>query len=141
MALDDATVENGCLWVLPGSHRTGYLYPQRTHSQPEEFDFGEESYGFDDAAEVPVELPAGGVVFFNGYLLHRSKRNRSARFRRALVNHYCNGWSLLPWELRTGERVATCDRRCIVPVVGPDPYAWKGYEPPSGGVWLRPRKV
>jgi phytanoyl-CoA hydroxylase len=140
IALDDATVANGCLWVLPGSHRTGYLYPQRAHGPSEEFDFGEESYGFDDAAEVPVEVPAGGVVFFNGYLLHRSKRNRSPRFRRALVNHYCNAWSLLPWELRDGERTATCDRRCIVPVTGVDPYAWKGYEPPAGGVWLRPRK-
>src|SRR5437870_5689267 len=32
IALDDATIENGCLWVLPGSHRTGYLFPQRPHN-------------------------------------------------------------------------------------------------------------
>jgi phytanoyl-CoA hydroxylase len=29
IALDDATVENGCLWVIPGSHRAGVLYPVR----------------------------------------------------------------------------------------------------------------
>jgi len=34
IALDDATVENGCLWVLPGSHRRGVLYPDRDHHDP-----------------------------------------------------------------------------------------------------------
>ncbi|MBI5834933.1 MAG: phytanoyl-CoA dioxygenase family protein, partial [Armatimonadetes bacterium] len=116
MALDDATVENGCLWVIPGSHRTGYLHPQRPHNRPDEFDVSAESYGFDESAEVPVEVPAGSVVFFNGYLLHRSLRNRSQIYRRVLVNHYCNAWSLLPWQLREGETVANADRRCIVPV-------------------------
>lgn len=139
IALDDASVDNGCLWVLPGSQRLGYLYPQRAHQQPDEFDFAAESYGFDETAEIPVELPAGGVVFFNGYLLHRSRRNRSSGYRRALVSHYMNAWSLLPWEVRAGERPATADRRCVLPICGADPYAWKGYEEP-GGVWLRPRQ-
>ena len=31
IAIDDATLENGCLWVIPGSHRGGYLYTQRPH--------------------------------------------------------------------------------------------------------------
>ena len=26
IAIDDANIENGCLWVIPGSHRNGYLY-------------------------------------------------------------------------------------------------------------------
>ena len=34
MALDDATVENGCLWVIPGSHKRGLLWPQREHDDP-----------------------------------------------------------------------------------------------------------
>lgn len=141
IAMDDATVENGCLWVLPGSHRSGYLYPQRDHNNNDEFDVGQESYGFDDSPSVPVEVKAGAVVFFNGYLLHRSFRNRSHIYRRVLVNHYCNAWSLLPWSLNEGERVANADRRCIIPVSGVDPYAWKGYESPSGNVWLRSCKA
>src|SRR5690606_26537469 len=52
IALDDATLENGCLWVIPGSHRTGYLYPQHDHGQPDEFDFAPESFGFDESAEI-----------------------------------------------------------------------------------------
>ncbi|HYE04444.1 MAG TPA: phytanoyl-CoA dioxygenase family protein [Planctomycetota bacterium] len=135
IAIDDATIDNGCLWVIPGSHRTGYLYPQREHGKLDEFDFAGESHGFDESAEVPVEVKAGTVVIFNGYLLHRSRRNRSQGFRRALVNHYMNAWSLLPWEGGAG----AMDTRTIVPVVGEDPYAWKGVVTPTDGVWLRPR--
>jgi phytanoyl-CoA hydroxylase len=142
IALDDATVENGCLRVLPGSHRDGYLWPTRAHDKPEEFDFSDESYGFESHAEQKVEVEAGSVVFFNGYLLHRSLRNRSNGFRRALVNHYCNAWSLLPWATSPTEKialfdVATHDERNVVPV-GEDPYAWKGYVDPPGRVFLRP---
>ncbi len=126
IALDDATVENGCLYVIPGSHRDGYLYPQHDHKNPAEFDLTPESYGFDEGAEIPVECGAGDVVFFNGYLLHRSRKNRSSRLRRVLVNHYMNAYSLLPWRVGEGERPATADYRDIVMVAGADPYAWKG---------------
>lgn len=137
IALDDATIENGCLWVLPGSHRSGYLHPQRAHNNTDEFDGAAESYGFDDSEEIPVEVKAGSVVFFNGYLLHRSRKNRSSIYRRALVNHYMNAWSRLPWKVRTGESGATSDFRSIIPVAGYDPYAWKGTEPPPQDVYLR----
>ena len=136
IALDDATVENGCLIAIPGSHLDGYLYPQRDHNNPVEFDFAQESYGFDESGEIPVECAAGDVVFFNGYLLHRSRRNRSDRYRRALVNHYMNAYSLLPWQTREGERVAIADYRDIVLVAGTDPYAWKGTES-RGGTHVR----
>jgi phytanoyl-CoA hydroxylase len=141
IAMDDANVENGCLWVLPGSHRQGYLYPQHNHENPDEFDFGQESYGFDGSDEVPVEVETGSLVFFNGYLLHRSRKNRGDTFRRVLVSHYCNSWSLLPWSLREGERPASADRRCIIPVSGVDPYAWKGYDDSPKNVSLRTCKA
>lgn len=137
IAVDDATIENGCLYVVPGSHRTGYLYPQRQHDNPDEFDFAPESHGFDESAEVPVEVRSGALVFFNGYLLHRSYKNRSKQTRRVLVNHYCNSWSLLPWGIQEGESPATADRRTIIPVSGTDPYTWKGYEPTQKSIWIR----
>ncbi len=141
IAIDDATIENGCLWVVPGSHRNGYLYPQRPHNNNDEFDFAPESFGFNEADEVPVEVKAGAVVFFNGYLLHRSRKNRSDIYRRVLVNHYCNAWSLLPWSVKEGESVANADRRTIMPVAGIDPYEWKGYESHTNNVWLRTCKA
>ena len=76
IALDDATIENGCLWVLPGSHRRGVLYPTHPQTDPR-FDCTVEAYEFpyrDDEA-VPVEIPAGTALIFNGYLLHRSLEN------------------------------------------------------------------
>ncbi len=141
IALDDATIANGCLWVVPGSHRTGYLYPQHPHNNPDEFDFAAESFGFDESQEVPVEVPTGSLVFFNGYLLHRSRKNRSEVYRRVLVSHYMNAWSLLPWSLKDGETVAGADRRSVVPVAGTDPYDWKGYDNPPQNVWLRSCKA
>ena len=140
IAIDDATIENGCLWVLPASHQSGFLYSQRAHNRPDEFDLGEESHGFDDSNEVPVEVKAGTLVFFNGYLLHRSRKNRGNLYRRVLVNHYMNAWSLLPWRCQTKDQhvpAAKADYRCIVPVAGVDPYAWKGLDTDSQGVYLR----
>ncbi len=119
----------------------GYLHPQRAHDEPDEFDFAPESHGFDASGEVAVEVKAGSVVFFNGYLLHRSRRNRSQGFRRALVNHYMNSYSLLPWyDANTGgekSSVALADQRNVLQVCGNDPYAWKGYVEPKKDVWLR----
>ncbi len=140
IAIDDATIDNGCLWVLPGSHRPGVLYPMREHDRPDEFDVSPESVGFDAAVEVPVELKAGSVLFFNGYLLHRSKKNVSDRYRRALVNHYMSTQSILTWcmddEVDAG---AMCygDNRAVHVVCGDDPYAEYGYRTPTNAVWLR----
>ncbi len=132
IALDDATVDNGCLWVIPGSHKPGILWPQREHDD-RRFDCAAESYQFpytDDDA-VPVEVPAGAIVFFNGYLLHRSLPNkRTVGYRRCLVNHYMSAESLLPW--RHGKDlegpVAKADHRDIVMICGEDPYACMGTE-------------
>ncbi len=129
MALDDATLENGCLWVLPGSQRHGVLWPLGEQDDSR-FDCTDESHGFPwrDEDAIPVEVPAGSIVFFNGYLLHRSLPNRArSGHRRALVNHYMSAQSLLPWmKIAEGTWAATADYRDIVMVAGRDPYAWKG---------------
>jgi len=138
IAVDDANIDNGCLWVLPGSHRTGQLWPTRDHGKPELFDPTDESFGFDDEAAIPVEVSAGSVVFFNGYLLHRSLPNRSTRRRMALVNHYMNAWSPLPWMMEQGIDVGTTDYRTIVSTSGTDPYAWRGVSDPSLQTFVRP---
>ena len=128
IALDDAHVGNGCLWVIPGSHRPGVLWPQAVQND-RRFDCTAESYGFPytEADEVPVEVKAGSIVFFNGYLLHRSLPNvTQSGYRRALVNHYMSAESLLPWFFQEGPQMALQDTRDIVIVAGNDPYAYKG---------------
>ena len=138
IALDDATTENGCLWVIPGSHRPGVLWPQ-AFQDDRRFDCAHESYGFPytDQDAVPVEVKRGSIVVFNGYLLHRSLPNRAKTgYRRVLVNHYMSASSLLPWtnnlqEHRTfiddsGTSAAKADSRDIVMIAGRDPYAYLG---------------
>jgi hypothetical protein len=104
------------------------LYPERPQDDPR-FDCTREAHGFPYAATeaVPVELPAGSAVVFNGYLLHRSSNTRSTGLRRALVHHYMSASSLLPWFPPQGEEpTATLDHRDILLVAGVDPYAHKG---------------
>jgi len=141
IALDDATVENGCLWVLPGSHRRGVLYPDRDQEDPR-FDCTTEAYDFpygDDDA-VPVEVPAGSAVIFNGYLLHRSLPNTGRHgYRRALANHYMSAESPLGWRVPADRQAAGWDFRDIVMVAGEDPYAYKGVTDESRP-YVRPDK-
>ena len=128
IALDDATIENGCLWVIPGSASPGSPLAASAARNPE-YDVTPESFDFpyrDDDA-IPVEVTAGSIVFFHGYLLHKSLKNRQATgYRRALVNHYMSAESLLPWWRPGGPIPPTQDLRDIVLVAGTDPYAYKG---------------
>jgi phytanoyl-CoA hydroxylase len=135
IAMDDATVENGCLWVIPGSHKHGILWPQ--HQQRDaRFDCAGEatSFPYSDDDAIPVEVKRGSIVFFNGYLLHRSLPNYApGGFRRSLVNHYMSAESLLPWmSTESKGSIAALDYRDIVMVAGKDPYAWKGIEDRAG---------
>ena len=132
IALDDANTENGCLWIIPGSHKPGILWDQEWHAD-RRFDCSLQSVDFPykDEDAIPVEVKAGAVVFFNGYTLHRSLPNRApSGYRRALVNHYMSAQSLLPWmNPREGDpQMAMLDMRDIVLVAGVDPYAHKGVE-------------
>ncbi len=132
IAMDDATIQNGCLWVIPGSHKHGVLWPQHEQHEPERFACSGEAggYPYTDDDAIAVEVPAGSVVLFNGYLLHRSLPNASqSGYRRALVNHYMSAQSLLPWyPPKEGQGMGTLDFRDIVMVAGNDPYAFKGID-------------
>lgn len=126
LAIDDATVDNGCLWAIPGSHRRGVIYPLRPHGS-DEWDVTPGAYGFpeDEASAKAIAVKSGSLVVFNGYLLHGSHKNRSAGYRRALVNHYMSAESLLPWS-QGGRYPDGDDFRDIVMVSGDDPHAYKG---------------
>ena len=128
IALDDAVIENGCLWMQPGSHAPGVLWPMKPHGDPR-FDASEEAYDHPYPREsgVPVELKAGGVAFFNGYVLHRSLKNlMPSGFRRALVIHYCSAQTLLPWNVGLAPGQGRADFRDIEMIAGEDPYQAKG---------------
>jgi phytanoyl-CoA hydroxylase len=89
-ALEPCTRENGCLVVLPGTHK-GELLP---HELPD-WDYVNFAYfgvkGVDaDSARVHLEMEPGDTVFFHPLLLHGSGRNRTDGFRRAISAHYAS---------------------------------------------------
>ena len=90
LALDRADVENGCLHVVPGTHRQEILCPVNADMVQS---FSRVVVPIPDQLEiVPLVLDPGDVLFFHGSLIHGSFPNRSQnRFRRALIGHYISG--------------------------------------------------
>jgi ectoine hydroxylase-related dioxygenase (phytanoyl-CoA dioxygenase family) len=126
IAIDDANLKNGCLWIIPGSHKSGYMMPRVPNIDTEFADVDTIDVSTWNGQPIAVEVKAGDVVFFNGYTLHSSRENHTADcFRTALVNHYMSAESMLPWD-QDGKLTATEDLRDIILVAGVDPYAWKG---------------
>jgi ectoine hydroxylase-related dioxygenase (phytanoyl-CoA dioxygenase family) len=83
--LDDTTTENSALQVVPSSHQHGLA-----DHYVDGFFRGKVSGADapDPAAAVPIEAPAGSVVFIHPLLLHYSSPNRSDRSRRAFLPAY-----------------------------------------------------
>lgn len=86
IALDDATVENGCMFYGDGSQRGGTLPHVAPQGQPFNLMLADAQLaGFD---MTPAPVPAGGVSFHHGDCVHQSSDNRSAHWRRACAVHY-----------------------------------------------------
>ena len=82
LTLDDVTVDNGCMWVIPGAHKsmvehelvpsgTGYYIPS-----------------VEEERAVPIELKRGQCMLHHGLMPHRTLGNTTASYRRALAIHY-----------------------------------------------------
>jgi phytanoyl-CoA hydroxylase len=96
-ALEACTRENGCLVVVPGSHRDGL----RRHENPAWEHLNRAYFGAvgadADTERIHLEMDPGDTVFFHPALLHGSGRNRTAGFRRAISNHYASaGCKFIP---------------------------------------------
>ena len=104
VALDDVTVENGCLYVVPGSHKGGPQGHSDVWMVGERKDMKIPDSAIDHDREVPVELSKGSVSFHHSLLMHRSGANNTNRRRRGLATHYMCSRS--QW---TGEAAAKPD--------------------------------
>lgn len=82
IALDRATVDNGCMQVIPGTHKLGPVphYHIRDCQIPDE--------RVDTARKVCVPLEPGGALIFSSLLHHGTPTNTSPDRRRALQFHY-----------------------------------------------------
>jgi phytanoyl-CoA hydroxylase len=89
IAMEDVDIENGCLWVVPASHKMGLLTHGEVRNMKEHDPLMGEAYGVDLIQEVPVELKKGDIIIFHNLLVHSSLSNRSLdRWRKAYVIHY-----------------------------------------------------
>jgi phytanoyl-CoA hydroxylase len=102
LALEDATLENGCLWALPGSHKHGIYkkFIRNLEDNTVSFSGGElppevlednENNNNNNSKFEPVEVKAGTLVLLHGANLHKSKENKSGKSRHAFTVHYVEG--------------------------------------------------
>jgi Phytanoyl-CoA dioxygenase (PhyH) len=93
IALDATDEQNGCLWVIPGSHQYGVVEHHESRGRERV------AQGVDEQRAMPVRLKAGECVVFHGNLLHMSKGNETDRMRRAYFFRYADADAI---ELKTG---------------------------------------
>ncbi len=106
VALEDATVENGCLQALPGGHRLGLgsLFRRRAEGGTEMVPLRDLPMEMGDL--VPLEVRKGTLVVLDGLLPHYSAANRSPRSRQAFTLHLVDGAAHYPttnWLQRPAE--------------------------------------
>ena len=95
-ALEDATIENGCLWAIPGGHRRGLKSRWlRTANNRMEFEVYDPE-PWPESELVPLEVSKGSLILLHGLLPHRSFENRSSRSRHAYTLHLIGAHAKYP---------------------------------------------
>ena len=94
-ALEDATIENGCLWAIPGGHRSGLKSRWVRSNEGMKFDIFDNKPWPEDQL-VPLEVSKGSLILLHGLLPHRSFENRSPRSRHAYTLHLISAGANYP---------------------------------------------
>ncbi len=89
IAIDAATTENGCLRVIPGSHRSKQLAQHRENNAPGlSLSLELEESEFDEADAHDIVLEPGQISLHDVYLFHGSEANHSDQPRRGMTLRY-----------------------------------------------------
>jgi phytanoyl-CoA hydroxylase len=104
VAIEDATKDNGCLWMQPGQHRSPLreIY-QVDWEKREGLLTSLDSSPWAVEKAVAVEAPAGSLVLFHDHMPHYSSQNRSRLSRHAFTMHVADSgsrWSETNWLQR-----------------------------------------
>lgn len=109
IALENASVENGCLWGIPGGHRTDTKSRWVRKARPGadggvDMEFVGDKNCFSQDDMHAIEVPKGSVVVIHGNLPHMSYANTSSRSRNAFTLHLFDGarssWDERNWLQR-----------------------------------------
>ena len=88
LAGDDSTSENGCMRVIPGSHRARKLLAHSRNNEEPNVLSSEMDDDVDEETAMDLIVPAGGVSIHDPYLVHGSEPNRSEKRRIGLTLRY-----------------------------------------------------
>lgn len=109
IALEDATIDNSCLWFIPGSHKAGVnrrmIRNPDAASPPTIFTAPPDQY--DDSKFVAAPIKKGSCILIHGEAVHKSERNTSDRSRHIYTFHVYESkdtvWSKENWLQPTEE--------------------------------------
>jgi phytanoyl-CoA hydroxylase len=93
IAVTDAALDNGPLWVLPGSHVEPVHRAERdprAHANPAYYEIRDHDF----SAAQPMLMNTGDALLFHGRLMHKSTDNESSRRRAAMVYHFATSDTL-----------------------------------------------
>lgn len=104
VALEPSTRENGCLRVIPGSHRNHVLHPH-LHEDRNDLTLNQRMADgtFDEQKAVDLELEPGQMSMHDVYMIHGAKANRSAQRRTGVALRFMPGTSLFDRNLRPSD--------------------------------------
>ena len=96
-ALEDASLENGCMWTIPGGHRNDLKsrFFRNKKGDGTEMEIIDDS-PWETSKLVPLEVRAGSMIVLHGLLPHMSHANRSERTRHAYTMHIIEGLADYP---------------------------------------------
>jgi phytanoyl-CoA hydroxylase len=105
-ALEDATIENGCLWAIPGGHKLGLKSRfVRAEGGGTRFEVIDNTPWPEDKVQ-PLEVNKGTIIVLHGLLPHLSRENRSTKSRHAYTLHFIDASAHYPqsnWLQRSAE--------------------------------------
>ncbi len=104
VALEQSTVENGCLRVIPRSHRGGVLHPH-LHEDRNDLTLNQRmaAGSFDEAQSVDLELQPGQMSLHDVYMIHGAKANTSDKRRTGVALRYMPSTSVFERDLRPAD--------------------------------------
>ncbi|XP_066943175.1 phytanoyl-CoA dioxygenase domain-containing protein 1-like isoform X2 [Macrobrachium rosenbergii] len=108
-ALEDVTVENGCLWYSPGSHKTPTerRFIRNPDKNGDLLIFEGQADPFDESKYLPLPVDKGTLVLINGQVDHKSAKNTSPKSRHIYTFHvierHNTAWDPRNWLQPTPE--------------------------------------
>ncbi|XP_015989272.2 phytanoyl-CoA dioxygenase domain-containing protein 1 isoform X1 [Rousettus aegyptiacus] len=141
IALEDATLENGCLWFIPGSHTSGVsrrMVRAPAGSAPGTSFLGSEP-ARDNSLFVPTPVQRGALVLIHGEVVHKSEQNLSDRSRQAYTFHLMEAtgtvWSPENWVIFYPPQAPANSRAALSPTVHLKALAGLGTIPSRVKLW------